>query len=106
MFLVSAIMQGILLAMCICWKVRQHRLRIDDFGHPLRKDSPLPPLPITDGLDDADGESVEDDEEDDSIDEDIVSISHEEAENAPLLNNRRRRKIRRRKWWSKLLGRN
>ncbi|KAI9511376.1 hypothetical protein F5148DRAFT_1274317 [Russula earlei] len=97
MFLVAAIMQGILLVMCLCWKVRQRRLHIDDFGHPLR-DSPLPPLPITSGL--GDGESVAED----SMEEDVISITPEEAERSPLLNNRKRRKISRRKWWSKWLG--
>ena len=28
-------MQGMLLAMCIIWKLRQSKLRIDDFGNPL-----------------------------------------------------------------------
>jgi len=27
-------MQGSLLVMCICWKYRQRRLGVDDFGHP------------------------------------------------------------------------
>ncbi len=69
MFLVAAIMQGILLIMCLCWKVRQRSLRIDDFGHPLRN-SPLPELPSPDGLDD--GESVEEAVEDDFLEEDIA----------------------------------
>ncbi|KAH7910535.1 hypothetical protein BJ138DRAFT_1152644 [Hygrophoropsis aurantiaca] len=36
MFAVSAAMQGCLLVMCIFWKVRQHRLGLDDFGHRLK----------------------------------------------------------------------
>lgn len=32
-------MQGVLLIMCLCWLVRQHRLGIDDFGNPI---NPLP----------------------------------------------------------------
>ena len=28
-------MQCVLLVLCICWKFRQHRLQIDDFGNPL-----------------------------------------------------------------------
>lgn len=31
----AGIMQGSLLIMCLCWKVRQRRLDIDDFGRPL-----------------------------------------------------------------------
>jgi hypothetical protein len=105
MFLVAAIMQGILLFMCICWKVRQQRLRIDDFGHPLRN-SPLPELPSTGRLDDG-GSAEETMEDDDSIEEDIVSISPEEAEQAALLGRRKKRKItRKRKWWTKWLGTN
>jgi len=104
MFLVAASMQGILLFMCICWKIRQRRLRIDDFGHPLRN-SPLPELPSTDRLDD--GESVEEETmEDDSLEEDIVSIGPEEAEQAALLGRRKKRRIRRRRWWTKWLGNN
>ena len=101
MFLVAAVMQGVLLFMCICWKVRQQRLRIDDFGHPLRN-SPLPELPSTDRLDD--GESVEESMEEEYMEEDIVSISAEEAEQAALLGRRKKRKIRKRKWWTKWLG--
>jgi hypothetical protein len=95
MFLVAAVMQGILLIMCLFWKIRQRRLRIDDFGQPLR-DSPLPALPGDDG------ESVEED----SMEEDIISISAEEAEQAPLMANRRRRRSKRlrMRWWNKLLG--
>jgi hypothetical protein len=35
MFAVSGVMQSSLLAMCIAWKFRQRRLKIDDFGRPL-----------------------------------------------------------------------
>ncbi|PVG01615.1 hypothetical protein CPB86DRAFT_752908 [Serendipita vermifera] len=36
----AGIMQGSLLVMCICWKVRQRRLDIDDFGRPLHSHGP------------------------------------------------------------------
>ena len=101
MFLVAAIMQGILLVMCLCWKVRQRKLRIDDFGHPLRN-SPLPELPYTDGLDD--GESVEEEEAEEYMEEDIISISPEEAEQVTLMGRRKRKKIGKRRWWTKWLG--
>lgn len=97
MFLVAAIMQGVLLVMCLCWKVRQRRLRIDDFGRPLRN-SPLPELPTTDEPDDGDS-----DDEEDSMEEDTISISPEDAEQASLLGQRRKRRSRKRSWWTKLL---
>jgi hypothetical protein len=103
MFLVAAIMQGILLAMCLGWKVRQRRLHIDDFGHPLR-DRPLPEPPTTHDSDDE--ESIDEGVED-AFEDDLVSISREEAEGAPLLRDRRRKKIRKNrkgKWWAKWLG--
>ncbi|TFY54462.1 hypothetical protein EVJ58_g8851 [Rhodofomes roseus] len=34
-YAVAGAMQGSLLVMCIIWRARQHRLHIDDFGHPL-----------------------------------------------------------------------
>jgi hypothetical protein len=37
-YAVAGIMQGSLLVMCICWKVRQKRLDIDDFGRPLHSE--------------------------------------------------------------------
>lgn len=97
MFLVAALMQGVLLAMCLCWKVRQRRLRIDDFGQPLR-DSPLPALPLDDD------ESVEEEGAGDSMEEDIVSITAEEAARTPLLSNRKRRRAKKLRWWNKWLG--
>jgi len=36
-FAVAGIMQASLLCMCIAWKFRQRRLKIDDFGRPLDK---------------------------------------------------------------------
>jgi len=97
MFLVAAIMQGILLVLCLCWKVRQRRLHIDDFGHPLR-DSPLPEIPVDEG--ESNEESVEG-----SMEEDLISITAEEAEQMPLVSNRRRKK-KSKKWrsWLKWLG--
>lgn len=85
MFLVAAIMQGVLLVMCLCWKVRQRNLHIDDFGRPL--------------------EEYEEESVEDSMEEDIVSITAEEAEQLPLVPNRRRKRMGK-KWrsWLKLLG--
>jgi len=99
MFLVAAIMQGVLLFLCICWKVRQRKLHIDDFGHPLGTEFPLPEPPITQESEDRElvDEVVED------VDEDLVSISYEDAEQAPLLRDRKKRS-KRRWWWPRWTG--
>ena len=34
-YFVTGVLQGTLLAMCLAWKVRQSRLKIDDWGRPL-----------------------------------------------------------------------
>ncbi|KAF5323000.1 hypothetical protein D9611_009351 [Ephemerocybe angulata] len=39
-FAVAAVLQGLLLTMCIFWKIRQNRLGIDDFGVPLGQQPP------------------------------------------------------------------
>ena len=44
MYAVSALMQAILLVMCFIWKIRQRRLGIDDFGHPIVSSRPDGPL--------------------------------------------------------------
>jgi hypothetical protein len=100
MFLVAAVMQGILLFLCICWKVRQRKLHIDDFGHPLGTEFPPPEPPITQESEDRElvGEVVED-----AFDEDLVPISYEDAEQAPLLRDRKKRS-KRRKWWPRWMG--
>lgn len=95
MFLVAAVMQGILLFLCICWKVRQHKLHIDDFGHPLGLEFSPPEPPITQ----EDRELVDGTVED----EDLVSINYEDAEQAPLLRDRKKRNKRRR-WWTRWTG--
>lgn len=53
MYAVSGIMQAALLAMCIAWKFRQRRLKIDDFGYPLDGSSSTP---LTDDIDTVVGE--------------------------------------------------
>ncbi|KAF8273583.1 hypothetical protein EI94DRAFT_1715328 [Lactarius quietus] len=100
MFLVAAIMQGILLFLCICWKVRQHKLHIDDFGHPLGLEFAPPEPPITQESEDREllEETVED-----TFDEDLVPISYEDAEQAPLLRDRKKRSKKRR-WWTRWTG--
>ncbi|TFY76420.1 hypothetical protein EWM64_g7592 [Hericium alpestre] len=64
-FLVAALMQAVLLAMCLAWKVRQARLCIDDFGHPLPC-AHAPAVVVAEAID---------------VDEDLAEVD----ENAPLL---------------------
>ncbi|KAI0046323.1 hypothetical protein FA95DRAFT_1542653 [Auriscalpium vulgare] len=51
-FLVAAIMQAFLLGMCVSWKVRQHKLHVDDFGHPLPPSTPSTPGTLISGPED------------------------------------------------------
>ena len=43
-FAVAAILQGLLLAMCLIWKVKQHKAGMDDFGRPIATDERTPLL--------------------------------------------------------------
>ncbi|KAI0694120.1 hypothetical protein BC835DRAFT_1415497 [Cytidiella melzeri] len=55
----AGILQGILLVMCIMWKIRQRKLDIDDFGNPLGSSQPdlaASPVPVIQGP--PDGERV------------------------------------------------
>ena len=85
MFAVSGIMQAMLLVMCIFWKLRQRRLGIDDFGHPLE-----PTIVPTNGADDAEDE--DDGERRPQVpDEEIVRAMM--GEDTPLLKHGRRRDL-------------
>lgn len=85
-----------LLAMCIIWKLRQSKLRIDDFGHPLdagydviggvtlsgaNTEASLPPTPA--GSD---------------INERLLSPVTEPSERTPLLPSP---DAHRRRWWKR-----
>lgn len=58
-YAVTGILQGTLLVMCLCWKTRQHKLGIDDFGNPLApvQSSLDSPVAVTHGPED--GEPVQ-----------------------------------------------
>ncbi|KAL5478319.1 hypothetical protein ACEPAI_2503 [Sanghuangporus weigelae] len=94
MFAVSGIMQAILLFMCIAWKIRQRRLHIDDFGHPLPPSSaelgqstqPIPHSRLAD--EEERGEEGEDGRPQLS-DEEIVRAML--GENTPLLKGNKRK---------------
>jgi len=103
MFAVSGIMQAILLIMCIAWKLRQRRLHIDDFGHPipLNADDPSAPLlvagvaglPVSNAV----GQAMQDEvyEDEDGMQEQVPDIEIVRAmlgEDTPLLKGGKRRK--------------
>ena len=88
MFAVSGVMQAMLLLMCIAWKFRQRRLRIDDFGHP------LPPSSAELGESASRTRSVSQDEEDEEArpqltDEEIVRAML--GERTPLLQGQKKK---------------
>ncbi|KAG2347015.1 hypothetical protein BDR05DRAFT_877061 [Suillus weaverae] len=83
MYAVSGIMQAILLAMCIAWKFRQRRLKIDDFGCSLDSGSSTP---LTDDIDTVVGEVSDPQVGDISLDSD----AEDAREDVPLLAKRRR----------------
>ncbi|KAI5121596.1 hypothetical protein M0805_009467 [Coniferiporia weirii] len=92
MFAVSGIMQAILLLMCLAWKVRQRRLHIDDFGHPL----PSHTLADANGDDDEEEEGDQDQDQDQDrgqlpVVPDIEIVRAMLGEDTPLLRNGKRR---------------
>lgn len=86
MFAVSGVMQAMLLVMCIFWKLRQRRLGIDDFGHPIDSATILTNA-ADDGEDEDDGEGVLPP----VPDEEIVRAMM--GEDTPLLKHGRRRAV-------------
>lgn len=83
MFAVSGIMQSALLVMCIAWKFRQRRLRIDDFGYSLDSASSTP---LTDDIDTVVGEVSDPQVGDISF----ANNGEDAREDAPLLAKPRR----------------
>ncbi|EJD02008.1 uncharacterized protein FOMMEDRAFT_109100 [Fomitiporia mediterranea MF3/22] len=100
MFAVSGVMQAILLLMCIAWKIRQHRLNIDDFGHP------HPPTPT----EIAQAEELHAEEAEEELGGQAQTVPDEEivramlGEDTPLLKNGRRRGKKQRSTSSILKG--
>ncbi|KAG1859927.1 hypothetical protein C8R48DRAFT_713703 [Suillus tomentosus] len=83
MYAVSGIMQSALLVMCIAWKFRQRRLKIDDFGYSLDSSSSTP---LTDDIDTVVGEVSDPQVGDMSFDSD----AQDAREDVPLLAKPRR----------------
>ncbi|KAI0316036.1 hypothetical protein OF83DRAFT_1129072 [Amylostereum chailletii] len=99
-FIVAAVMQACLLGMCITWKVRQHKLGIDDFGEPL--DPPSPASTVVSPLNESatggpvlhtpdDGASVQE------------AVEDAVGEQMPLLGTRKGEQ--KKSWWERLVRR-
>ncbi|KAJ3919396.1 hypothetical protein F5877DRAFT_90055 [Lentinula edodes] len=86
-FAVAGIMQGTLLVMCICWKIRQKRLGLDDFGHNIDEDAVAVRVALANALESA----VEGDVRSGGVREvreiPIHAYHEQDDENTPLLNN-------------------
>ncbi|KAF8574828.1 hypothetical protein K439DRAFT_812505 [Ramaria rubella] len=68
----AGVMQACLLVLCILWKARQARLRIDDFGNKLGPDVPV--VTVTNGDPDVMEEEVESALEDDVVSEERTPL--------------------------------
>ena len=90
MYAVSGVMQGMLLIVCIAWKIRQRRLNIDDFGHPLYADGTAAPGTVT-AVPVGEAEIVEEEDEEEPV-PDVEIVRAMLGEDTPLLKNGRRRK--------------
>lgn len=112
MYAVSGIMQAILLFMCIAWKVRQRRLHIDDFGHPLPTDDEITSPVLHTGYTDVSAQDgiTQSEHQDDSSTQvpvpDIEIVRAMLGEDTPLLKNGKRRdSLGKKKGWLSLFRR-
>ena len=95
-YAVAGTMQGMLLAMCIIWKLRQSKLRIDDFGNPLDAG-----YDVVEGitLSGAGTEtSLPSTPSGSDINEGLLSPATEPSERTPLLPNP---DVSHRRWWNR-----
>ncbi|KAF9648257.1 hypothetical protein BDM02DRAFT_3096895, partial [Thelephora ganbajun] len=97
-YAVAGIMQGMLLAMCIIWKLRQSKLRIDDFGNSLDAGYDVVGGITISGANTDSGTSLPSTPADSDIDEMLLDPSTEPSERTPLLPNP---DASQRKWWQR-----
>jgi hypothetical protein len=91
-------MQGMLLAMCIIWKLRQSKLRIDDFGNPLDAGYDVIGGVTLSGANTDSGASLPSSPANSDINERLLSPATEPSERTPLLPNLDESQ---RKWWQR-----
>jgi len=95
-YAVAGIMQGMLLAMCIIWKLRQNKLRIDDFGNSLDAGYDVIGGVTISGANTDSGASIPSTPAGSDGDERLLEPSTEPSERTPLFLNP---DVPRRKWW-------
>ena len=91
-------MQGMLLAMCIIWKLRQSKLRVDDFGNPLDAGYDVVGAVTLSGANTETGGSVPSTPADSDINEELLDHSASPSERTPLLPSPG---ASQRKWWQR-----
>lgn len=92
-------MQGMLLAMCIIWKLRQSKLRIDDFGNSLDAGYDVVGGVIVSAANTDSGASLPSTPTDFDVDERFLDSSTEPSERTPLLPIA---DASQRKWWQRV----
>ena len=91
-------MQGMLLIMCIIWKLRQIKLRIDDFGHSLDAGYDIIGGVTLSGANTETGASLPSTPTDSDAGERLLETSTSPSERTPLLLNP---DASQRNWWQR-----
>jgi len=97
-YAVAGIMQGMLLVMCIIWKLRQNKLRVDDFGNSLDAGYDVVGGVTLSGANTDSGASLSSTPADSDVNERLLEPSTGLNERTPLLPNP---DASRRKWWQR-----
>jgi uncharacterized protein with PQ loop repeat len=98
-YAVAGIMQGMLLAMCIIWKLRQSKLAIDDFGNPLHAGyDVVGGVTVSGANTDSGGGSLPSTPAGSDVGERLLSPVTEPCERTPLLPNP---DASQRRWWQR-----
>ena len=97
-YAVAGIMQGMLLAMCIIWKLRQSKLRVDDFGNPLDAGYDVVGAVTLSGANTETGASLPSTPAGSDVNEGLLDHSASPSESTPLLPNPG---APQRRWWQR-----
>jgi len=91
-------MQGMLLAMCIIWKLRQSKLRVDDFGNSLDAGYDVVGAVTLSGANTETGTSLPSTPAGSDVNEGLLDHSASPSERTPLLLNPG---APQRRWWQR-----